>query len=128
MGELACNDKNSREYAGLYEFLLTLFIEVDVKCKGVITYEEFSGLIERAASVPRSLAWLLPLALQGSATQSSTAWIPTTPVRSPSASSSIGLSTSSAGRWPPRRRARATRSEGAFLIRYCPCFSCGVTI
>merc|ERR1712137_1542747 len=30
--EVACSDKNSREYAGLYEFLLTLFVEVDEGC------------------------------------------------------------------------------------------------
>merc|ERR1711862_113554 len=46
--EVACSDKNSREYAGLYEFLLTLFVEVDEGCKGEISFNEFNGLIERA--------------------------------------------------------------------------------
>jgi hypothetical protein len=58
--EVACNDKNSREYAGLYEFLLTLFVEVDVECKGEITFQEFNKLIERAAMVPRTFGLAPP--------------------------------------------------------------------
>merc|ERR1711862_658122 len=71
--EVACSDKNSREYAGLYEFLLTLFVEVDEGCKGEISFHEFNGLIERAALS----AWLLLMAPPRSARQSSPAW--TTP-------------------------------------------------
>merc|ERR1712137_568759 len=58
--EVACSDKNSREYAGLYEFLLTLFVEVDEGCKGEISFNEFNGLIERAALVPRTFGLAPP--------------------------------------------------------------------
>jgi hypothetical protein len=58
--EIACNDTDSREHAGLYEFLLTLFIEVDVSCKGMISYDEFNKLVQRAAAVPRQFGLAPP--------------------------------------------------------------------
>jgi hypothetical protein len=73
--EVACSDKNSREYAGLYEFLLTLFVEVDEGCKGEISFNEFNGLIERAALVPRTFGLALLMAPRRSARPSSPAWM-----------------------------------------------------
>merc|ERR1719329_1169221 len=35
--EVAVTNKNSKEYASLYEFLLTAFVEVDATCRGEIT-------------------------------------------------------------------------------------------
>merc|ERR1712096_444799 len=58
--ETAVTDKNSREYAGLYEFLLTLFVEVDEACKGEITFGQFNSLVERAAIVPRTFGLAPP--------------------------------------------------------------------
>merc|ERR1712023_430745 len=43
--EVAVTNKNSREYASLYEFLLTAFVETDATCRGEITYAEFNKLI-----------------------------------------------------------------------------------
>jgi len=58
--EVAVTNKNSREYASLYEFLLTAFVEVDASCRGEITYNEFNTLIERAAAVPRTFGLAPP--------------------------------------------------------------------
>lgn len=56
----AVNDKTSNEFAGFYEFLLTLFVETDSRCRGTITYSEFSHLLDRAAAVPRSFGLAPP--------------------------------------------------------------------
>merc|ERR1712107_877381 len=58
--ETAVTNKNSREYASLYEFLLTAFVETDATCRGEITYAEFNKLIERAAAVPRTFGLAPP--------------------------------------------------------------------
>jgi len=58
--EAAVTNKNSIEYAGLYEFLLTLFVEVDENCRGEISFAEFNGLVERAAVVPRTFGLAPP--------------------------------------------------------------------
>merc|ERR1712078_753490 len=58
--EVAVTNKNSREYASLYEFLLTAFVETDATCRGEITYAEFNKLIERAAAVPRTFGLAPP--------------------------------------------------------------------
>lgn len=51
--EHALNNPNSGAFASFYEFLLTVFIEADVKCKGTIAREELDILLDRAAKVPR---------------------------------------------------------------------------
>ena len=44
--EVAVTNKNSREYASLYEFLLTAFVETNATCRGEITYAEFNKAFE----------------------------------------------------------------------------------
>jgi len=58
--ESAVTNKNSKEYASLYEFLLTAFVETDSHCRGEINYAEFNSLIERAAAVPRTFGLAPP--------------------------------------------------------------------
>ena len=56
--EIAVTNENSREYASLYEFLLTAFVKTDAICRGEITYAEFNKLIKCAAAVPRTFGSL----------------------------------------------------------------------
>ena len=58
--EIAVTNKNSKEYASLYEFLLTAFVETDATCRGEITFSEFNALVERAAAVPRTFGLAPP--------------------------------------------------------------------
>jgi len=51
--EHAVNNPTSGAYASLYNFLLTLFVEADLKCKGTINRSEFDLIVDRAAQVPR---------------------------------------------------------------------------
>ena len=47
---VAVTNKNSREYASLYEYLLTASVETDATCRNEITYAELNKLIECAAT------------------------------------------------------------------------------
>jgi len=49
----AINDQKSPEFKRLYEFLLTVFVEEDEECRGVVCREGFDRLVNRAALVPR---------------------------------------------------------------------------
>jgi len=49
----AIKDQKSPEFKRLYEFLLTVFVEEDVECRGVVCREAFDRLVNRAALVPR---------------------------------------------------------------------------
>merc|ERR1711913_225941 len=49
----AVNKPDSIASTTLYNYLLTLFVEADVECKGRISYEQFDGLVEIAAASPR---------------------------------------------------------------------------
>jgi len=49
----AVNKPDSIASTTLYNYLLTLFVEADVDCKGKISYEQFDGLVEIAAASPR---------------------------------------------------------------------------
>jgi len=49
----AVNNTSSPAFASFYEFLLTIFVESDVECKGTIKREELDVLLDRAAAVPR---------------------------------------------------------------------------
>merc|ERR1711953_336759 len=49
----AVNDADSIASTTLYNYLLTLFVEADVECKGKISYEQLDGLVEIAAASPR---------------------------------------------------------------------------
>merc|ERR1719276_586659 len=60
--EIAVTNENSREYASLYEFLLTAFVKTDAVCRGEITYAEFNKLIECAAAVPCAFGLASPIA------------------------------------------------------------------
>lgn len=51
--EEAVNKPDSIASTTLYNYLLTLFVEADVDCKGKISYEQFDGLVEIAAASPR---------------------------------------------------------------------------
>merc|ERR1739848_420643 len=61
MKAAVANDK-SPESARLYEFLLTIFIEEDQDCRGVICYDGFERVINRAAAVPREFDLAPPTA------------------------------------------------------------------
>jgi hypothetical protein len=50
---VAMEDQNSGAYASFYEFVLTLFIEADVQCKGKINFDQANILMDKAAAVPR---------------------------------------------------------------------------
>jgi len=52
--KIAMADKTSPEYARFYEFLLTIFVEEDHDCRGVVSFEAFECLVARAAMVPRN--------------------------------------------------------------------------
>merc|ERR1711907_222159 len=75
--EVACSDKNSREYAGLYEFLLTLFVEVDEAARARSLSTSSTGSLNVLPWCPAPSVWLLLMAPQRSARPSSPAW--TTP-------------------------------------------------
>merc|ERR1712107_108037 len=51
--EEAVNKPDSIASTTLYNYLLTLFVEADIECKGKISYEQFDGLVEIAAASPR---------------------------------------------------------------------------
>jgi len=51
--ELAVTDPTSGASTSLYNFLLTIFTEADVKCKGTVNFSEFDRLATLAAAVPR---------------------------------------------------------------------------
>merc|ERR1712099_150718 len=52
--KIAMADRKSPEYTRLYEFLLTVFVEEDHECRGVVSLEGFERLVARAAKVPRT--------------------------------------------------------------------------
>merc|ERR1711862_1080329 len=52
--KVAMADKKSPEYTRFYEFLLTVFVEEDHECQGVVSFEAFERLVARAAMVPRT--------------------------------------------------------------------------
>jgi len=52
--KVAVANPKSPEHARLYEFLLTVFVEEDHECRGVVSFDGFERLIERAAMVPRT--------------------------------------------------------------------------
>jgi len=58
--EHAVNNPTSGAYASLYEFLLTIFVEADVNCKGTINRAEFDLIVDRAAQVPRQFGLAPP--------------------------------------------------------------------
>jgi len=49
----AVHDRQSADHQNFYEFLLTIFVEEDHQCKGVVCKEGFARLVDRAAYVPR---------------------------------------------------------------------------
>lgn len=49
----ALNNPDSGAFASFYEFLLSIFIEADMDCKGTITREQLDTLLDKAAKVPR---------------------------------------------------------------------------
>lgn len=49
----AVNKPDSIASTTLYNYLLTLFVEADIDCKGKISFEQFDGLVEVAAATPR---------------------------------------------------------------------------
>lgn len=51
---VAVANPKSPEHARLYEFLLTVFVEEDLECRGVVCFDGFERLVERAAMVPRT--------------------------------------------------------------------------
>merc|ERR1711862_555045 len=56
----AVTDRTSPEFRRLYEFLLTIFVEEDHDCRGVICRDGFERIIERAAFVPRAFGLAPP--------------------------------------------------------------------
>jgi len=56
----AVTDRTSPEFRRLYEFLLTIFVEEDHDCRGVICRDGFERIIERAALVPRAFGLAPP--------------------------------------------------------------------
>lgn len=59
---LALSKPDSAEGVRLYEFLMTIFVEEDHDCKGVVTLDGFQRLVNRAAVVPRSFGLAPPVA------------------------------------------------------------------
>merc|ERR1711862_595562 len=64
--KVAMADKKSPEYTRFYEFLLTVFVEEDHECRGVVSFEAFERLVARAAMVPRTFG-LAPKNIHGEA-------------------------------------------------------------
>jgi hypothetical protein len=58
----AVHDPHSADHQNFYEFLLTIFVEEDHLCKGVVNLEGFTRLINRAAYVPRHFGLAPPSA------------------------------------------------------------------
>jgi len=58
----AVHDPKSAEHQNFYEFLLTIFVEEDHYCKGVVNKEGFARLVNRAAYVPRHFGLAPPSA------------------------------------------------------------------
>jgi len=58
----AVHDPSSAEHQNFYEFLLTIFVEEDHQCKGVVNKEGFARLVDRAAFVPRAFGLAPPSA------------------------------------------------------------------
>merc|ERR1712029_832848 len=79
----AVNKPDSIASTTLYNYLLTLFVEADIDCKGRISYEQFDGLVEIAAASPRhfGLAPAAEMLPQGGVC--STPWTTTNPALSP---------------------------------------------
>merc|ERR1711988_1371944 len=59
---VAISDRKSPEFTRLYEFLLTVFVEEDHECRGVVDREGFWRLVNRAAAVPRQFGLAPPSA------------------------------------------------------------------
>jgi len=51
--EVAVNNPGSHEHASFYNFILSCFVEADTDCHGRITFDQFDGVLCRAAMVPR---------------------------------------------------------------------------
>lgn len=49
----AVRNAGSYERSSFYNFMLTIFVEADVECKGRVSYDQFDLLLDRAAKVPR---------------------------------------------------------------------------
>jgi len=58
----AISDRKSPEFTRLYEFLLTVFVEEDHACRGVVNRDGFERLVNRAAFVPRQFGLAPPTA------------------------------------------------------------------
>jgi len=58
----AIRDQKSPEFRRLYEFLLTVFVEEDQDCRGVVCRDGFERLIDRAALIPRQFELAPPTA------------------------------------------------------------------
>merc|ERR1712019_129856 len=58
----AVHDPKSAEHQNFYEFLLTVFVEEDHACKGVVDRAGFARLVDRAAHVPRHFGLAPPSA------------------------------------------------------------------
>lgn len=58
----AVNRPDSADATRLYEFLMTVFVEEDHECKGVVTLDGFQRLVDRAAVVPRAFGLAPPRA------------------------------------------------------------------
>lgn len=58
----AVNNPDSADGTRLYEFLMTVFVEEDHECKGVVTLDGFQRLVNRAAVVPRAFGLAPPAA------------------------------------------------------------------
>merc|ERR1719326_258320 len=58
----AVHEPKSPEYQNFYEFLLTIFVEEDYQCKGVVCRDGFARLVDRAAFVPRHFGLAPPSA------------------------------------------------------------------
>ena len=61
----AVHDPKSQDHQNFYEFLLTIFVEEDHQCKGVVSKEAFARLVDRAALVPRHFELAPPSADAG---------------------------------------------------------------
>jgi len=58
----AVHDPTSADYQNFYVFLMTIFVEEDLLCKGVVNLEGFGRLVDRAAFVPRHFGLAPPSA------------------------------------------------------------------
>jgi len=60
--DTAVHDPASADHKNFYEFLLTIFVEEDHQCKGVVDKQGFARLVDRAAFVPRHFGLAPPSA------------------------------------------------------------------